>query len=143
MGFEKAEIIFYSFSTTDSSKEKSTCLTVDDVSQLNVNADMVVLSACHTARGKISVEGVLGLARAFLMACAKSVVTALWAIPDKVTMTFMKKFYGDLREMRVADALSATMCQMQEEELFKHVVQWGSFMVLGANVKVSLPGQKK
>jgi hypothetical protein len=31
---------------------------------------------------------------------------------------------------------------MQEEELFKHVVQWGSFKVLGANVKVSLPKQK-
>ena len=102
---------------------------------------MVVLSACHSARGKISIEGVLGLARAFLMAGAKSVVTALWAIPDNATLTFMKKFYKNLREMRVGDALSTTMCQMQEEERFKHVVQWGSFKVLGANVKVSLPKQ--
>jgi CHAT domain-containing protein len=51
----------------------------------------------------------------------------------------MEKFYRNLREMRVGDALSTTMCQMQEEELFKHVVQWGSFKVLGANVKVLLP----
>ncbi|CAB4001976.1 Hypothetical predicted protein [Paramuricea clavata] len=100
---------------------------------------MVVLSACHTARGKISIEGVLGLARAFLMAGAKSVVTALWAIPDSATMMFMEKFYRNLREMRVGDALSTTMCQMQDEECFKHVIQWGSFKVLGANVKVSLP----
>ena len=121
---------------------RSSCLTVDDVSQLNVNADMVVLSACHSACGTISIEGVLGLARAFLMAGAKSVVTALWAIPDNATMTFMEKFYRNLREMRVGDALSTTMCQMQGEELFKHVVQWGSFKVLGANVKVSLPKQK-
>ena len=99
---------------------------------------MVVLSACHSGRGKISIEGVLGLARAFLMAGAKSVVTALWAIPDYATLTFMKKFYKNLREMRVGDALSTTMSQMQEEERFKHVVQWGSFKVLGANVKVAL-----
>ena len=132
----------YSFSATDSTIEKSSYLTVDDVSKLNVNADMVVLSACHSARGKISIEGVLGLARAFLMAGAKSVVTALWAIPDNATMTLMGKFYKNLREMRVGDALSTTMCQMQEEEPFKHIIQWGSFKVLGANVKVSLPKQK-
>ena len=112
-------------------------LTVDDVSQLNITADMVVLSACHTARGKISIEGVLGLARAFLMAGAKSVVTALWAIPDSATLMFMEKFYRNLAENRVADALSTTMCQMQEEQRFKHVVQWGSFKVLGANVKIT------
>ena len=126
------------FRVTDATKKRS-CLTVEDVSELNVTADMVVLSACDTARGKISIEGVLGLARAFLMAGARSVVTALWAIPDDATMMFMEKFYRNLRELRVGDALSATMCQMQAEDSFKYVVQWGSFKVLGANVKVSLP----
>ncbi|CAB3990877.1 Hypothetical predicted protein [Paramuricea clavata] len=57
---------------TDPTK-KISCLTVEHVSRLNVTADMVVFSACHTARGKlISIEGVLGLARVFLMAGAKS-----------------------------------------------------------------------
>ncbi len=73
------------------------------------------------------------------MAGAKSVVTALWAIPDGATMMFMEKFYRNLRKMRVGDALSTTMCQMQEDESFKHVVQWGSFKILGANVEVPLP----
>jgi CHAT domain-containing protein len=127
-----------SIRVTDATKKPS-CLTVEDVSKLNVTADIVVLSACHTARGNISSEGVVGLAREFLMAGAKSVVTALWAIPDSATMMFMEKFYRNLREMRVGDALSTTMCQMQEEEFFKHVIQWGSFKVIGANVKVSFP----
>ena len=126
------------FRATDATRKRS-YFTVEDVAKLNVTADMVVLSACHTARGKISIEGVLGLARAFLMAGARSVVTALWAIPDDATMMFMERFYRNLREMRVGDALSATMCQMQAEASFKYVVQWGSFKVLGANVKVSLP----
>lgn len=132
------EYVLICFRVADATKKRS-CLTVEDVSELNVTADMVVLSACDTARGKISIEGVLGLARAFLIAGARSVVTALWAIPDDATMMFMEKFYRNLREMRVGDALSATMCQMQAEDSFKYVVQWGSFKILGANVKVSLP----
>ena len=99
---------------------------------------MVVLSACHTARGQISSEGVLGLARAFLMAGAKSVVTALWAIPDDATKAFMEKFYKNLAKMPVCDALSTTMCQMEEEKTFEDIVQWGPFKVLGANIVVSL-----
>ena len=98
---------------------------------------MVVLSACHTARGEINSEGVLGLARAFLMAGAKSVVTALWAIPDEATKHFMKQFYSNLSDGQpVANALARTMCQMQDEDAFKNVVHWGSFKILGANQRV-------
>lgn len=103
---------------------------------MTITAKMVVLSACHTARGAISNEGVLGLARAFLISGAKSVVTALWAIPDNATKIFMRKFYKNLVEMPIGDALSRTMCQIQEEESLKNVVHWGSFKVLGANCQV-------
>lgn len=109
-------------------------LAVKDISNLTLQANMVVLSACHTARGTISSEGVLGLARAFLMAGAKSVVTALWGVNDNATEKFMLKFYQNLRSEPVVNALASTMCEMKREK-FK-VEQWGSFKVLGANVKV-------
>ena len=113
---------------------KESHLTVEDISNLILQADMVVLSACHTARGTISSEGVLGLARAFLMAGAKSVITALWGVNDNATEKFMLKFYQNLRSEPVVNALASTMCEMKREK-FK-VEQWGSFKVLGANVKV-------
>jgi CHAT domain-containing protein len=113
---------------------KKSYLTVEDISNLSLQANMVVLSACHTARGTISSEGVLGLARAFLMVGAKSVVTALWALNDDATEKFMLKFYDNLSSEPVVNALATTMCEMKQEK-FK-VTQWGSFKVLGANVKV-------
>ena len=111
-------------------------MTVDDISKLTLRAKLVVLSACDSGRGAISSEGVIGLASAFRIAGAKAVVTALWAIPDKATQEFMKIFYHNLSNEPASDALSTTMCQLQEKESFQHVVNWGSFKCLGANVKV-------
>jgi CHAT domain-containing protein len=110
-------------------------LTVEDISNLRLQANMVVLSACNTARGKISCEGVLGLARAFIMAGAKSVLTALWSINDKSTEILMSKFYGNLKSSQpVVAAMANAMYEMKGENF--DVTQWGSFKVLGANVKV-------
>ena len=98
---------------------------------------MVVLSACHTYRGEINSEGVLGLARALIMAGAKSVVTTLWAIPDNATQCFMMKFYTKLiKGEAVADALADTMSEMKQIKEFNHVVNWGAFKQIGANCRV-------
>ena len=95
---------------------------------------MVVLSACNTARGKISCEGVLGLGRAFIIAGAKSVVTALWSVNDNSTEVLMSKFYDNLSSEPVVAALANAMYEMATEKL--DVTQWGAFKVLGANVQV-------
>ena len=119
----------------DSYKDKH--LTVEDVEGLNLDADLVVLSACHTALGQINSEGVLGLTRAFQTAGARSVVTALWAIPDEATKYFMEHFYGNLRQGQpVADAIRATQVTMHESEEFSDVIEWGSFKVFGANAVI-------
>ncbi|XP_028418090.1 tetratricopeptide repeat protein 28-like [Dendronephthya gigantea] len=109
-------------------------LTVEDLSNVTLSANMVVLSACHTAQGKISSEGVLGLARAFLMAGAKSVITSLWAVDDNAAETLMLKFYNNLYNEPVVNALATTMCEMKEEKF--EMAQWGGFKVLGANIRV-------
>jgi CHAT domain-containing protein/tetratricopeptide (TPR) repeat protein len=72
--------------------------------------DLVVLSACHTSRGRVVPgEGFASLRRAFHLAGARSVVSACWAVPDADTKTLMETFYRGVWEKRLshADALRA------------------------------------
>jgi CHAT domain-containing protein len=78
---------------------------------MELDADLVVLDACHTARGQINSEGVVGLARAFQIAGASSVVTALWAIPDGATEYFMEQFYDNFRRGQVDNRLLTLFVQ--------------------------------
>ena len=72
-------------------------LKADDISRLNVRADLVVLSACDSAAGKnLSGEGVMGLSYSFLRAGAKQVVSTLWSIDDTKSSELMIAFYKEL-----------------------------------------------
>lgn len=69
-------------------------LTIPDVAALDLNAKMVILSACETGLGKAKVgEGMIGLARAFMVAGAGNVGVSLWEINDKATCAFMENLY--------------------------------------------------
>ena len=60
------------------------------------SADLVVMSACSTARGEDTLDGVYGLQRAFKKAGAKTIIMTLWQTNDKATMRFMSVFYHNL-----------------------------------------------
>ena len=60
-------------------------------------ADLIVLSACDTGRGRIDADGVMGLGRAFLSAGATTVVVTLWRVADAVARREMELFHGELR----------------------------------------------
>jgi CHAT domain-containing protein len=65
--------------------------------QVRIDADLVTLSACDTALGReMGGEGLLGLARAFFYAGARSVLATLWGVPDTSTALFMDRFYAHL-----------------------------------------------
>lgn len=68
-------------------------LTMSDVLNVRLRARLVVLSCCHSGRGEIKAEDVVGIARAFLGAGARSLLVSLWAIDDEATPEFMKYFY--------------------------------------------------
>jgi CHAT domain-containing protein/tetratricopeptide (TPR) repeat protein len=68
-----------------------------EIARLRLNARLVVLSVCDTAVGPtIGQEGVLNLARAFILAGAGAVMTTLWTVNDAASAALMKRFYGRL-----------------------------------------------
>jgi CHAT domain-containing protein/Tfp pilus assembly protein PilF len=106
-------------------------LRLDEVTRLQLNADLVVLSACETGKGKLYAgEGVTGLARAFLYAGSRGVVASLWAVDDRETATFMAHLYGGLKDGKAAaDALRAAKLEMIRDH--KPPVYWAPFILIG------------
>ena len=119
-------------------QKKDFILQMSDVRAANLRARLVVLSCCHSGRGRIlKGEGVVGIARAFLAAGARSVLISLWAIDDEATMVFMKSFYQHLREGKTTSAaIHQTMKFLRESEKFSEMRYWAPFQLLGDDVKI-------
>jgi CHAT domain-containing protein len=104
------------------------------VDTLDTRADVVVLSACSTARGRaVPGEGVIGLARAFQIAGARTLVVSQWAIPDRSTAKLMERFYVSLqRGESTAEALRVAQLQVSDSDPgLAHPFHWASFQVRG------------
>ncbi len=81
----------------DTKSNEDGLLQLREITQLSLSADLVTLSACDTATGRLEgEEGIDGLAEAFLLAGANSVVGALWDVDDSATDTLMKGLYTHL-----------------------------------------------
>ena len=115
-------------------EEPDYLLTMAEISQVRLTAKLVVLSCCHSARGQVRAEGVVGIARAFLASGARAVLAALWAVEDKATMQFMNHFYEHLvRGESASESLHQAMKWMRENR-FSDVKQWAPFMLIGDDV---------
>ena len=115
-------------------REEDYLLTMAEISKVRLTAKLVVLSCCHSARGEIKAEGVVGIARAFLGSGARSVLVALWAIEDKATEQFMSRFYEHLiRGESASESLHRAMKWMRDNG-FPELRQWAPFMLIGDNV---------
>ncbi|MBN2200185.1 MAG: CHAT domain-containing protein [Candidatus Aminicenantes bacterium] len=106
-------------------------LTAREVYELDIPADLVVLSACATARGKIEKgEGVCGLGRAFFYAGAKTVVASLWNVRDRPTSAFMPRFYKYWTEGRTKEeALRRAKLDFMSSGSPPSV--WAAFILIG------------
>ena len=112
-------------------------LTMSDVLAIQLRARLVVLSCCHSARGEVKSEGVVGMARAFLAAGARSVLASLWAISDEATMEFMKSFYQHLTNGETTSvALHQAMKTLRNSEKFCAVKYWAPFVLIGDDVRL-------
>ncbi len=95
---------------------------------------LVVMSACESARGKVSRgEGVVGLSRAFLASGAGSVVASLWAVSDESTAELMKAFYDRMlgKKQSASRALNEARLALIDHDKFSHPFYWSPFVVTG------------
>jgi CHAT domain-containing protein/Tfp pilus assembly protein PilF len=104
-----------------------------EIFNLNLKADLVVLSACDTALGKnVSGEGILGVSRAFLYAGASSVVVSLWQVSDASTSDLMIRFYRHLSQSGdKAEALRLSKLEMIRQGRYDHPYRWAPFILIG------------
>ncbi|BDA71624.1 hypothetical protein CAL7716_057900 [Calothrix sp. PCC 7716] len=85
-------------------------MTAGEILDLKLNAELVVLSACDTGRGRITGDGVIGLSRALISAGVPSVLVSLWSVPDAPTSLLMTEFYKNLQKnLDKAQALRQAM----------------------------------
>jgi len=140
---------------TASSKEDG-MLRSSEIFGLNIDSDMVVLSACNTGLGKVvGGEGILGLQRSFFYAGTSTVVVSLWNVYDRSTASFMNEFYKALHDDVLSEsswfkstlrwigwddsipfgpkatAMRQAKLTMIKHPLFNHPVYWAPFIVVG------------
>ncbi|WP_414621526.1 CHAT domain-containing protein [Calothrix sp. CCY 0018] len=105
-------------------------LRTSEIQDLNLKADLVVLSGCDTALGRITGDGVIGLSRAFFAAGADSVIGSLWSVPDESTAILMTHFHGNLsKNTGKAGALRQAMLETMKK--YPNPRDWAGFTLIG------------
>src|SRR5690606_13549581 len=109
-----------------------------EIYNLELNAGLVVLSACETGIGRnMAGEGVLSIARAFTYAGCPSVVMSLWDVPDAFTSDIMTQFYENLNDGQSVSASlrEAKLKFLQESDpLRAHPAHWAAFVINGQDL---------
>jgi CHAT domain-containing protein len=117
-----------------SATEVTSILHLGEVYNLNLNTDLVVLSACETGRGEIKKgEGIIGLTRDLLYAGASNLLVSLWQVDDEATAKLMVDFYDRmLNGVSKAEALHQAKLQMLQENPEQALpYYWSAFILIG------------
>lgn len=105
-------------------------LTVRETMQLDLNAELAVLSGCDTGRGRITGDGVIGLARGYISSGVPTVVVSLWPVSDNSTALLMVMYYKGLISGRSkASALRDAMLKTRAQ--FEQPHAWAAFALYG------------
>jgi CHAT domain-containing protein len=112
-------------------------LQMSEIYNLKLDAEMVALSACQTARGKlVRGEGLISLSRAFLYAGARSVLGTLWSVADDPSPAkLMGKFYGYLQQGKSrGEALRLAKLALinGKSASHRHPFYWAAFVLMGS-----------
>ena len=119
----------------ENGKDQDGFLLANEIYNLNLPAELVVLSGCKTGLGKqIKGEGIVSLTRSFMYAGAARVVVSLWDVNDKSTAELMTYFYrGALgsRRLTSAAALRAAQTTMSKSDRWHAPYYWAAFELQG------------
>lgn len=106
-------------------------LTSEEIINLNLKAELVVLSGNDTAIGQVTNDGVIGLSRSFFTAGATSVIGSLWSVSDRETVFLMTEFYQELsKNPDQAAALRQAMLTTMKK--YPNPMYWAGFILIGA-----------
>jgi len=114
--------------------ERNGLMPLHDIYNLDLSAELTVLSACQTALGKdVKGEGLVGLTHSFMSAGSKSVVASLWKVDDRATAVLMAEFYDSMLQkgMPTAAALRAAKLKMKQDKRWSAPYYWAGFVLQG------------
>ncbi|MBC8173700.1 MAG: CHAT domain-containing protein, partial [Chitinophagales bacterium] len=121
-------------------------ITSDELYFLNINAQLVTLSACNTGTGKLqSGEGVMSLSRAFVYAGCPSIVMSLWSVDDRSTGQLMNLFYTELKNGKNKDEAlrQAKLKYLQTaDKAHQHPYYWAAFIQSGDTAPIEMHKEK-
>jgi CHAT domain-containing protein len=111
-----------------------------ELMKLDLNADLVVLSACETARGRLGAgEGIIGLTWALFVAGCPTTVVSQWKVADDSTRQLMVEFHKKLKlavssqqlAVSKAEALRQAALTLRRSGQYRHPFYWAGFVVVG------------
>lgn len=127
-----SELVFSQLDENGQPRDGS--LHLHDIYNLDLQADLVAMSACSTALGReIAGEGLTGLTQGFMYAGSRSVLASLWQVPDRATAELMTRFYGHLLndKQKPAEALRNAQLELASTPRWRSPYFWSGFVLQG------------
>ena len=115
-----------------------------EIMEMELHADVAVLSACETGRGRLGRgEGLIGLSWAFAVAGCPTTVVSQWKVDSQSTSKLMIGFHGALAKGRSpAESLRAAALTVKSDRRYAHPFYWAGFIVMGRDARAaSLSGR--
>ncbi|MEI2583871.1 CHAT domain-containing protein [Scytonema sp. PRP1] len=107
-------------------------LTAEEILKLELHAELVILSACDTGRGRITGDGVVGLSRSFISAGVSSILVSLWSVPDDSTVLLMTEFYRNFQEHKQDKAAALRSAMLSTMKQYPNNPRaWAAFTLIG------------
>jgi hypothetical protein len=135
---------YLSLTKTDDETEDDGLLYAREIIDLNLDADLAVLSACETGNGRISPgEGMIGMSWAFFVAGTRSVVVSQWRVNSAGTPRLMENFYqamakqNDLNSRNRSSALREASLRLMKHRRYRHPFYWAGFVLLSSKLSNS------
>ena len=131
-------------SQADGARQEDGLLEAWEMMNLELKADLVVLSACETARGRVAAgEGVIGMSWALFVAGCPTAVVSEWKVDSGSTTQLMLEFHkrlrstlhGETHRMSAAKSLREAALKMLHSTEYRHPFYWAGFVVIGAGIE--------
>ena len=123
------------FAQNDKNPNEDGLLEAWELKDLDLKADMVILTACETARGKVSNgEGIIGMTWASFIAGAPTTVASQWKVESSSTTELMLEFHRQLlakKRVSKAEALRRAALKLMRMPMYRHPSYWAGFVLVG------------